>query len=147
MRHILVFAMSLIFLGGCAFKQESKKKIVYIYKRTTVNGWWKLSKIHTQPFVNEKKIKLRLNSKYEKFYGNDSCNNILGVLKKVNNHELIFGGIAGTMRSCKDMKTPQIYINALQNVRFYKVDDPHLFLYDKDKNEILTFLKSKREFD
>lgn len=142
--RLLVSVLLLLFVSGCATKQTPKKKIVYKYIRTTVNGWWQLSKIANEPYIG-KKIKLRLNSKTQKFYGNDSCNDILGALQKVDKRQIIFGVVVGTMRNCEDIKTPKLYVNALQDVRYYEVYDPHLFLYDKNQNRVLEFVKSKRE--
>lgn len=141
--RILFVGLIFMFLSGCVSQQTPKKKIIYIYKRLSIDGWWKLSKIDNFSLSSNKEIKLFLDKKDKKFYGTDSCNSILGALEKVTQDMLVFGGIATTMVACEDMKTPRIYLNALESVRFYKVEDPKLFLYDKDKNLILEFIKTK----
>ncbi len=142
MRYFLTFFVGFIFLSGCSIKQEADKKIVYVYKRFTMNGWWKLEILNGNNI--NKPIKLFLNEKDKRFYGNDGCNNILGTLTKTSKSELLFGAVASTMMACEDMKTPLEYVKTLERVKSYKVLDPYIYMYDEDKKEILKFRKSKK---
>ncbi len=141
--RIVAFVLTLFIFTGCVNTPKPQKKVVYVYKRFTMSGWWKLVSIKGENI--DKNIKIFLNEKDKSFYGNDSCNNILGVLKKSNKNDLVFGSIASTMMACEDMKTPMRYVKMLEQVQHYKVDDPYLYMYDNDKKGLLVFKKSKRK--
>lgn len=43
--------------------------------------------------------------------------------------------------ACKNMHTSEKFTQALQLVRFYTVKNLHLYLLDKNKKELLSFIK------
>lgn len=88
-----------------------------------------------------RQIYLEFNIKEKIFYGNDGCNQILGRLEEVTKTQLIFGLVSGTLMACENMNTSEKFTQTLEQVRFYRVKNLHLYMLDKNKKELLNFLK------
>lgn len=123
-------------------KSLNSTQIAQNMEGIALNDIWALKKIRQQiPKKTSKQIVLEFNIKDKKFYGNDGCNQIFGALKRVTNTQIKFGLIAGTQMACKNMDISYEYVKGLENVRFYKRENLHLYLLDENKKEIFKFLK------
>lgn len=74
--------------------------------------------------------------------GYDGCNSYMGSIKQATASALTLGDMAGTLRMCHDMATPDKYSQALHAVRTYRLDGLTLHLYDAEGKEVLTFKKA-----
>lgn len=141
MRVAFRLFLMLFLLQGCEVKKESLSAS-QMTGGIVLHNIWVLKKIEQKIYKKtSRKIYLEFNIKEKTFYGNDGCNQILGRLEKVTKTQLIFSPISGTLMACKNMHTSEKFTQALQLVRFYTVKNLHLYLLDKNKKELLSFIK------
>lgn len=86
--------------------------------------------------------RIEFNTTEMKFYGNDGCNEYFGPITELSKENIILGDIGSTRKMCPDMEFPQRYISALKNIVQYKfTDDNILVFFNKEKEEVLAFMK------
>lgn len=144
MRAIFGLILILFLLQGCEIKKESlsTSQMAQMTDGITLHDIWALKKIEQKKYKKTfRQIYLEFNIKEKTFYGNDGCNQILGRLEKVTKTQLIFGLVSGTLMACENMNTSEKFTQTLEQVRFYRVENLHLYLLDKNKKELLNFLK------
>ncbi len=86
------------------------------------------------------KVEIQLASK--KVLGYDGCNYLNGTITFVSDDQIAFGPIAGTKKLCAATDAPPLFNKALSQVKYYSIKERTLYFYDKNHNELLTFLKA-----
>ena len=71
--------------------------------------------------------------------GNDSCNNMLGSYKLMDDDQIELGNIATTMMACPDMSIANEFGKVLSQVSQYQVEDFILRLKDEDSKTLAVF--------
>ena len=71
--------------------------------------------------------------------GNDSCNNMLGSYKLMDDNQIELGNIATTMMACPDMSIANEFGKVLSQVSQYQVEDSLLRLKDEDSKTLAVF--------
>lgn len=141
MKQIIVSIVILVFMGCGAKKKEvtsSAKEKKEVVDKVPIHDNWKLIKMLDKDI--SKNIPIEFN-KDSKFYGTDGCNNISGVITKLNDDTIVLGAVMSTRMACKDMKTPAQYQNLLKQVQQYKIEASNLYLLGADKKTLLVFKK------
>lgn len=137
-KYILTIAILSFLIQGCSMNNNQVKTS----NKTLIHDIWFLKKINKKSFDKKSKdITIEFNTTKSMFYGNDSCNQIFGSIKKLSEDELILSNIAGTLMACPDMSIANKYINILGKVKFYKIKNLHLYLLNEKKEELLDYLK------
>ena len=73
--------------------------------------------------------------------GNDGCNSIFGSISELKGSSIRFGKLGGTKMACPDMEFSTRFTKALMETESFKVENLHLYLYNSEGEEILTFIK------
>jgi heat shock protein HslJ len=76
------------------------------------------------------------------YAGSDGCNRVIGGLIAVDESEIKFGVGAGTRKACPNMEIPDRFNRLIQQVKSYRVERGHLFLFDADGKELFEFVKT-----
>ncbi|SDX43232.1 Heat shock protein HslJ [Lutibacter oricola] len=139
------YALAIFLLMSCGTK---KTNATYVINKKTeakqlLNDIWILDSIDNLTINNtaQKKPQLEVNIKENKFYGNDSCNQIKGSITKLTNSEIQFKHIFGTKMRCNNMKFTEQYHSKLLKTKYYTIDKLQLSLLDSEENILLTFRK------
>jgi len=148
---ITILAMLTIILFSCGGAKEIHegldKPIATEVKNpdmnTQINDIWVAETFFGERFEsNGNKIpQLEIYIKDMRFSGNDGCNNLLGLIKKLDNENVVFANVAATKMACQDMFVPEQFNKAIQETRFYKIQKLRLYLFDADGNELMVLKK------
>lgn len=129
------------------FYDESGTEILTFIKVETpkinqaLTGEWKNIRIHGEKIDAESIPEIVFDLDKMMAGGKDGCNSFNAPIKSLSNTELHFGDIAATKMMCPDMETPQQFLEALDQVMTFKVENGELILLDKEGNELLAFTK------
>lgn len=139
--------------GGCksqAVQGETKQKEMTAQAKTyEIEGEWELIDIKARHMTDEtladlfplKAPFLVVDVKEMMIYGNNGCNVYRGPIKRVDEQELLLDkGVASTLKYCSGVK-PTVYMQALREVKEYKVEGDTLLLHSKDETVYLKFKK------
>lgn len=108
-----------------------------------IHDVWSAVRIEGNPINRMVTVpRIEFNTTEMKFYGNDGCNEYFGPITELSKENIILGDIGSTRKMCPDMEFPQRYISALKNIVQYKfTDDNILVFFNKEKEEVLAFMK------
>ncbi len=145
-KNIFPVLLVLLIMVSCnQKKQKTSEKLTQtdIENKELLNDIWVLEKMYNSNYADniQKTIQLGFNSTENRFYGNDGCNQILGVLLNLNNSTLQFGEVSGTKMLCRNMEIPNQYLESLKEVRKYRIEDSYLHLINEHDSTILIFKK------
>lgn len=129
----------ILILGSCCTTTPKGQN-----SEATPHHTWKLKSMEGEAFSGkeaENTPKLAIDFTEKKFYGDDGCNKIWGVVQTSSEGDFAFGDIASTRMACEDMKTPNRYTALLKKVRQYEITATTLLLKDEANNNILTYSK------
>lgn len=124
MLRTLVFFMILSF-SGCG---------INALEPSFTSVFWKIQEYPSQ--------KIKLNLKEKSFHGNDGCNDIFGSIIHTKN-ELEFKNIASTKMACLNMQEAYEFMQKLDKTKYFEIKNDKLFLKNKDKKTLLTFIKTQ----
>jgi heat shock protein HslJ len=111
-----------------------------------LQGDWRLTHIRKKEVSeNPKSVTIHFNISQNNVYGNDSCNSFFGSIKQITSNKMHFGALASTKRWCKDMSLATPFLQAIENVFFYRLDENSLFLLDENKSILMQFKRDQRK--
>jgi len=141
MKNIIVLLSSIV-LFSCVYK-KGKTMTDKTENTIILNDMWVIQTMQGKPLLANtmKRPVLEFKSAVLKFNGNDSCNNIFGAIERLTESELKFGMIAGTKMMCPEIKVANTYLKLLAEVRYYKIKNMELMLFDIEKRQILRYKK------
>lgn len=101
---------------------------------------FKAIELNSKEISNSPKVANISFGKDLKVYGNLGCNNFFGnyLIEKSN---LVIGEVGSTMMMCQNMETEREFINVLESVKTYKIEENSLIFFDKDNKTIAKFVK------
>jgi heat shock protein HslJ len=105
-----------------------------------VNDIWVLEKIAGVE-LDSLRPQMEINVAKSKLSGKGFCNRIMGSVKKLTDTELEFGEILSTRMACPAMDKEAKYTEALNNTKFYNLENNRLTLLSVEKNELLVYKK------
>lgn len=105
-----------------------------------VNDMWVLESL-TGVELGEIYPQIEINIAKNKLMGKGFCNRIMGSIKKITDTELEFGDILSTRMACPEMGKEAKYTEALNNTKFYTIENNRLSLFGADNNELVVFRK------
>ncbi|MEI6865436.1 META domain-containing protein [Flavicella sp.] len=123
--------------------KELEKKVDVLAK---VQGKWILNQINDNPIdenIKPPKIEITLNEM--QIEGDNGCNNYSGPINKLTSTIIRFGNIITTQRACITKHIGREYYTLLNTVDTYQVKEGHLIFYDKNGNEILSYIKKSND--
>jgi heat shock protein HslJ len=144
MRNTILLSILVIWgLLGCNKTPHQPEEPSGTEPMTLLHDIWVITQMNGQDFPDNtsKQPQLEFKVQEKKFLGNDSCNQIFGELTKLNNTDLEFGMIAGTKMACPEMQVADEYRSLLGQTRHYEIKNLQLFLFDAEKELLLTFKK------
>ena len=111
-----------------------------------LQGDWRLTHIREKEVSeNPKSVTIHFNISQNNVYGNDSCNSFFGSIKQITSNKMHFRALASTKRWCKDMSLATPFLQAIENVFFYRLDENSLFLLDENKSILMQFKRDQRK--
>jgi len=110
--------------------------------------WWRVEQIEGEKaeFIRGQRRDMHIilySSK--KMVGSGGCNQINGSFKQSPGF-IRFGPIASTKMMCQSgvMARDRAFVKALRKSRSYRINGPHLKLYDQSGHEVLRFMAVKQ---
>ncbi len=90
--------------------------------------------------VSENQHHLSVDDKEKRIAGNSGCNLFNGSYQ-LKDDNITIGPLMSTRMACQQdiMQAEQDYLQALQNARFYQLNDTHLILLDQQRKVLLKF--------
>ena len=116
-------------------------------KKLRINDIWVLSKINTkeintQDFNTTQEIpQIEFKVAAMKVGGSDGCNQFFGSIEFLTEYQLHFGMFGGTKMMCMDMTLADEFLQTLSLVKTYKIENLHLYLYNKSAEEVMVLKK------
>lgn len=89
----------------------------------------------------ESRPRMELNLATLEVMGDNGCNHFQGKITRYSDNRINFGNVANTNKMCHEMKIPDAFNAALNQVEFYNRDDLILYFYDNNGDEVLQFRK------
>ncbi len=131
-----IFAIvSSLLLSACSVKDYNNKDILVLenskFEALELNG--------IEVKKSEKVANINFD-KEQKVFGNLGCNNFFGSYKQEKNN-LTIGQVGSTMMMCQDMQTEQNFLNVLENVKTFKLENSTLELFNQNGKNIAKFRK------
>lgn len=115
--------------------------------RQALNGTWNVQTINGQPLSDAKYSPyLTVDMDKNNISGSDGCNTYVGNIDNITANNFQTKPIANTRKMCIDMTTPNSFMQALNSVSTYSVDNGVLTLYDASNSPVLTFNKKALSF-
>jgi len=117
-------------------------------KRLILNDTWMLKGMEGNPldrypgYENLESPQIEIKVVEMQYAGSDGCNRVIGGLIAVDESEIKFGVGAGTRKACPNMEIPDRFNRLIQQVKSYRVERGHLFLFDADGKELFEFVKT-----
>lgn len=109
-----------------------------------LNGEWNVIAIVDAKVETEEIPFIGFNTKENRLYGCNGCNNIMGSYTTTDKGEMKFGQIAGTMKACKDSKFEMAFMKSLDKVKYYKsYKGNKMELFDAQRNPLMLLVKRK----
>jgi hypothetical protein len=151
---LTLFVLSAIFMQSCANQSTAKKEEATPQAETTTNklpnpqleGQWTILHIKGVKLVkNTHSIYMKVDLQKKTISGSDSCNNYTGMITTVTDSELVFSPVASTLRLCPEVEYDGAFHTALQETVSYKIEQDNLHLFNKEGEEVLTFLKKNEK--
>ena len=151
---LTLFVLSAIFMQACANQSTAKKEEATPHAETTTNklpnpqleGQWTILHIKGVKLVkNTHSIYMKVDLQKKTISGSDSCNNYTGMITTVTDSELVFSPVASTLRLCPEVEYDGAFHAALQETVSYKIEQDNLHLFNKEGEEVLTFLKKNKK--
>jgi len=105
------------------------------------NTYWKLTQLRDSSLSESSKNEPHfiLNSETRRVSGSGGCNQLVGSYT-LEGDRLTFSRTAGTLMAClKGMDTEKAFLQALQQVKSWKITGQHLALFDTDGKRIASF--------
>ena len=132
----IVMIMSLISLIACG---TNKKSVSF----TSLEGEWIIKEVNNKEIKAEETPFLGFNITEKSLYGNAGCNSVMGFLETDENRPgtLSFGSVGSTKRMCSDMAAEDAILQAIGNVKEFKIEDNKLILKDEAGQEIMKLQK------
>lgn len=84
---------------------------------------------------------MEINLRKMTIMGSNTCNNFSGKIERLTSTQISLGPIAETKMMCQDMKVPDAFSVAINNVATYKIENLMLRFYDEQGSELLAFMK------
>lgn len=110
----------------------------------SVNGKWQLIQINQViPDEGTAIPILEINTIKSLISGSAGCNRISAAIERFKPESVLIKRVGTTRMACNKKNIEYEYINTLNKVRSYKVDDDKLYFFDKEGNEILVFVSTK----
>ena len=78
----------------------------------------------------------------KRFSGKGVCNRLFGTIKLGNNNALTITEVGSTKMMCPNIALEDIFINALREVKAYRLKEGELYFLGMDGGELMSF---KRE--
>jgi len=109
----------------------------------TLNGKWTLVRLNGHPIDRMTSTPtMEINYEAKTVSGNNSCNDYSGAISNLNEVDLTFGNVVATQEMCRKMETATEFNQALESSLRYKVDNKTLSIYNKERKEILGFIRN-----
>ena len=109
---------------------------------TSLNATWKL---HTtdgkllQLNEEEERPVIEINVEEKRFSGKGVCNRLFGTIKLGNNNALTITEVGSTKMMCPNIALEDIFINALREVKAYRLKEGELYFLGMDGGELMSF--------
>ena len=104
------------------------------------NTKWELKSLNKKDIKKVEKVAIINFEKENKVFGNLGCNSFFGKVDiKPNNINI--SKVGSTMMMCSDMSVEHDYLEVLDKVTTYKIEEDTLIFFDKNNKEIARFLK------
>lgn len=138
---VLLFAA----LTACSSLQLTEPELG---EGTLFRTWWRVERIEGEKaeFMRGQRRDMHIilySSK--KMVGSGGCNRINGSFKQLPGF-IRFGPITSTKMMCQSgvMARDRAFVEALRKSRSYRINGPHLKLYDQSGHEVLRFMAVKQ---
>lgn len=123
-------------------------RLVRIIERTyeprlLLNDKWVLEKINAKPVTSDNKPIIEFSLDLRKMSSNDGCNIFVSEIKSVIDDHIFLGNVLGTKNICEDMNLANEYNPLLSMINSYKIESNKLVIFDKQNNEILSFISAE----
>lgn len=134
----LIFTMFLAFnLSSCSSTKDVQK---LSYDQSLKDTKWQLESLNEKAIKKIERVASINFDKENKVYGNLGCNNFFGKFESKNDL-LKISQIGSTMMMCQDMQTEQNFLNVLENVKTFKLENSTLELFNQNGKNIAKFRK------
>ncbi len=118
-------------------KELEKKKDL----RTAIDGHWQLDKINEQPVASGMTPpKMDLILREMRIITTSRCHAYIGDITGLTNHSITIKNIVNTHKICTNNAKDSTYINALQMINAFELNNGNLLFYDKDGHQKLSFV-------
>ncbi len=124
-----VFACA-VALSACSNTQEPMGKSLQ-----DLDGEWSVESVKGKNFKNAEQVNkafIGVRAQDKKLYGSASCNRIISEISYDAKDGLNLGNVASTMMMCPDMDNERLFLEALSEVKDYKISGDKLYLVNGD---------------
>ena len=105
-------------------------------KQTTIDNKWQIVSIQGIDSLNVNPT-IEFNREEKRISGTAGCNNFFGTYVPANKH-LDFSKMGMTRKMCPDMTVENAFINNLNKVNYYKIDNNQLMFYNNSDEILMT---------
>lgn len=125
-----------MFVSCTTNKTNNKLSLQNVWTLTHING----QKLYINSESNRPQIEIKVDEK--KVLGKGSCNRFFGNIDILTETELVFSDALGTTKmACPEMNIEDAFFKALTNSKTYTIEKNSLYLFDKNKEKVLKFMK------
>ncbi|CAA0162151.1 conserved hypothetical protein [Tenacibaculum maritimum] len=113
---------------------DAKLRLQDVWVATRING----RDIQLKEEDSRPRIEIEVGNK--NILGKGACNRFFGSIETLTGKKITFSKIGATKMMCLDMNLEDLFFDALQSVKTYKIENSELHLFDENK-EVLHFKK------
>jgi len=140
MKNLFFIAAIVFGMIGCKTKKIESGSADYMLLNETT---WEVVALDKKPLEeSQNKPVITFNTSEMRISGSGGCNRISGVINAQSGSDRIsFGPTIATRMACINMEAEITFLNLLEKVACFKIENNKLTLYDSNRNELMSFVQ------